>query len=491
MRAAHSTLPTTALALLLAALAVLTGASCAAAAELHVGAASVSITPNQPVTLAGQFHVRISRHIDSPCTANVLVLESRDGNTTLDQAILVSCDVAGVPGNVAEKIRQRLPDRAPGIDGAKVFLSATHTHTAPVLQEGVYHIPETEIDVMTPAQYIELFVDRVTDAIVEAWQGRKAGAVSWGLGHAVVAYNRRAVYADGTAAMYGDTHQPTFREIENGEDHGLEVLFFWDADKKLVATAVNVACPSQEVENNSNLSADFWHPVREQLRQKYGDKLVVLGWTGGAGDQSPHPIFRKAAEERMRRLSGQHRLDVLAGRIVRGWEEAYAGAAMDIQTDLPLVHKVQTLKLASRVVTPEEYLACKATVERLSPDPRQQMEMVWNRWVVERFERQQNGSAAPYEMELHAIRLGDVAIATNEFELFTQYGIQMKARSPAIQTFVIQLGAGTSSYLPTATAARGGGYSAIVQSSIVSPEGGQQLVEETVAVIQSLWPTGK
>jgi hypothetical protein len=67
----------------------------------------------------------------------------------------------------------------------------------------------------------------------------------------------------------------------------------------------------------------------------------------------------------------------------------------------------------------------------------------------------------------------------------------MKARSPAIQTFVIQLGSGTSSYLPTAAAVHGGGYSAIVQSSIVSPEGGQQLVEGTLETIGSLWPDAK
>ena len=85
------------------------------------------------------------------------------------------------------------------------------------------------------------------------------------------------------------------------------------------------------------------------------------------------------------------------------------------------------------------------------------------------------------------IRLGDVAIATNVFELFTEYGIQMKARSRALQTFVIQL-AGPGSYLPTARAAHGGGYSAIVESNRVGPEGGQVLADRTVDLINSLWP---
>ena len=76
-------------------------------------------------------------------------------------------------------------------------------------------------------------------------------------------------------------------------------------------------------------------------------------------------------------------------------------------------------------------------------------------------------------MELHALRLGDVAIATNSFELFTDFGLQIKARSPAVQTFIIQL-AGPGSYVPTEAAVRGGGYSAIVESSYVGPEGGRR-----------------
>jgi len=48
--------------------------------------------------------------------------------------------------------------------------------------------------------------------------------------------------------------------------------------------------------------------------------------------------------------------------------------------------------------------------------------------------------------------------------------------------------AGPGTYLPTAVAVRGGGYSAIVASSVVGPEGGQVLVDRTVDLINSLWP---
>ena len=93
-------------------------------------------------------------------------------------------------------------------------------------------------------------------------------------------------------------------------------------------------------------------------------------------------------------------------------------------------------------------------------------------------------------MELHVIRLGDVAICTNEFELFSDFGIRMMARSKALQTFVVQLtgSPGWGSYLPTAKAVHGGAYSAVIHSTLIGPEGGQVLVDRTVEVINGLWP---
>jgi hypothetical protein len=74
------------------------------------------------------------------------------------------------------------------------------------------------------------------------------------------------------------------------------------------------------------------------------------------------------------------------------------------------------------------------------------------------------------------------------FELYLDYGVQMKSRSPAGQTFLTQLAAGSGKYLPTPKAIEGGSYSAMPVSNRVGPEGGQMLVEETVRAIRTLWP---
>jgi hypothetical protein len=92
-----------------------------------------------------------------------------------------------------------------------------------------------------------------------------------------------------------------------------------------------------------------------------------------------------------------------------------------------------------------------------------------------------------YPADLHVIRLGDMAFATSPFELYLDYGIQIKARSEAVQTFVVELANRPGSgYLPTARSVAGGAYGAVPASTNVGPEGGRDLVNWTVNTINDL-----
>jgi hypothetical protein len=388
---------------------------------------------------------------------------------------------------VQERLRNRVRSRLPDFPIDKLFLSATHTHTAPVTREGVYVIPRE--GVIQPGEYVGFLTERLDDAVVQAWQARRPAGVSWGLGHALVAHNRRAVYADGSARMYGETNGPSFRAMEGYEDHYIDVLFFFNADREVIALAVNVACPSQEVEGRSAVNADFWHEVRLMLRKRFGEEVPILGWTGAGGDQSPHLMWYERAEERMRALRKVTRLQEIARRIDLAVDEAYQGAKQDVRFDVPFIHHVKSVRLPVRMVTEaeaDEALAfCKTVAKEENPDPRNCLERMWQQQVVDRYERQ---STDPYyRMELHTIRLGEVAICTNPFELYTEYGVRIKARSQALQTFVVQLACASGGYLPTAEAIRGGHYSTAVYSNLVGPQGGNVLVDETVTAINAMW----
>lgn len=455
------------------------------ASELHVGAATIDVTPDRPVPLDGQMHTRIAEEAGTRIYVAALALESRNGDQVLDQAVMVSCDIVAIRKGIIEMVREKAKGRIPGFDLNKLFLNATHTHTAPVTTGGErYRLVGR--NVMKPEEYAEFMAERIVEAAAQSWARRKPGKVGWGQGQAVIAQNRRAIYEDGSAKMYGATNVPEFRGIEGYEDHNLDALFFWNLEDKLIATVVNVPCPSQEVEGLKVIHADFWDPVRRQLQERHGKDLHVLAWTGAGGDQVPRPMYGKAADERMRRLRGLTRLEEVARRVVRGWEEAFEGARLEPVAGAPLVHRVATIELPWRKVTEKELAEAQKAVEQYRDDANEQWRYLWNKSVVDRHEAEKAGTSGAFQMELHTLRLGDVAIATNEFELFTDYGVQMKARSPAVQTFLIQL-TGSGGYLPTSRAVAGGSYSAIVQSSRVGPEGGQVLVEQTVRALRELW----
>ena len=459
-------------------------------AELWIGAASADITPDQPVPLTGYRTVRISKSVHSRCTANVLALEAKESGKVVDQAILVSCDLCVIRPGIQEGFRRRVADRLEGFDINKLFLAATHTHAAPVLLQERY---QDYGDAMQPKEYVDFLFDRMADAVETAWKTRAAGAVSWGLGHAVVGQNRRTVYRDGSAVMYGKTATSEFLRIEGYEDHAVDVLCFYDGQQKLLAAAIVLACPAQSV-RGSSLSADFWHDVRSLLRERFGEQLCVLGFCAPAGDQAPHLLFRQRGEERMAKLRDLTRTEELGRRIADAFVDVADVIAADIRTDVPLVHKVVQFDVPARRVTEAEYARSKPLYDQLIEKEKLVGPDYWNmnfyKLTVDRHRAQQTADPQ-YPIEMHVLRLGDIAIATNPFELFVDYGVQIQARSPAQQTVLIQLASPMDFgyYVPTPKAIEGGGYSAIVEQSLVGPAGGQELVDRTVREIGELWTT--
>ena len=466
------------------------------AAQLSVGTAKVDITPEKSVPLWGQFGLRLSQGAKSPIFANVCAIEALEDGKYLDAAVFVSVDAVHVPEEFAKIIRDKAAAKECTIKPEKVVFFATHSHTAPTLYVGPA-LPKGD-NIEDYADTIETISTKIADAIVTAWQNRVPADFSWGIEQAVIGQSRRAVYFDGHAQMYGNPNNPDFSHYENPSDPDLGTIFFWNKEGKLLSVLVNVACPSQVMEHLSVIYADHWAETRAKLYERFGGDLVVIGCNAPAGDDSPHPQYRQAALARMRALRGDlSEMDEIARRIDRAVADAYDCAVKDKQSDIRFTHIKETLQLPMRQVTEEEYKNAKAQSDSFkqalvdnpnkSPAEVAFMAIGWFGNVVERYESQQAGKVETYPADVHVVRLGDLAVATNQFELFVDYGMRIKARSPAMATFVIDLADGDGAYMPTDKAIRGGGYSAVIESDPVSAEGGQVLVNETLRMINDAW----
>ncbi|MBO5743413.1 MAG: hypothetical protein J6R68_03935, partial [Clostridia bacterium] len=176
----------------------------------------------------------------------------------------------------------------------------------------------------------------------------------------------------------------------------------------------------------------------------------------------------------------------ITNEIIDTWEEGLDEA----QSDVEFSHKIINMQLPIRRASLTEVnRAKKAIMEYLKDkgdiDYNDVANMQIHLGILKRFELQ--NALDTLTTEVHIIRLGDIVFATNPFELFLDYGNQIKARSVAEQTFLVQLANGAEGYLPTAKAEANGHYSAFIGSGQVGHMGGEQLVRETLQNIREMF----
>ena len=495
--------------------------------SLKIGWSEVDITPDRPVLIAGQFHARVSEGVLDPVTATVLVLESGSDPGTSEKVIFVSCDLVSISDGTRDEksksllhtVRQLVTEQVTGIEENDIILNATHSHSAPYCgtETDIKNRYGVDLDAMSPYEYLEYIAGRIAGGVIEAWTNREVGGISYGISHAVVGRNRLQASFVGSSRMYGNTNHPDFSHIEGYEDHSVNLIYTWEADERLTGIVMNVACPSQVSETEYRLSADYWHDVRKELRFHLGYDLALLAQCSAAGDQSPHLMYDQAADERMQRLLFPDerfghgtiaRRKQIARDLARAAISIYPAMRENILWNPRMEQKTETVHLTRRLLSPNDLADARAGVEHwksiydslaldLNSHPEKRQEERWYRnitqaygryrWfsnVEDRYRLEQNERTIP--IEIHTIRLDEIAIATNPFELYLDYGIQIKAQSPALQTFLVQL-AGGGSYLPTERSINGGAYGAVASSTLIGPEGGRELVGETLRMIASMW----
>ena len=511
------------LALLLAAQVSLASGDDAKAGPLRVGWAMTELAPDVPVHMAGSGCLRAADKVVDPIMATVLVLESAGKQGSGDMLIMVCCDLARAEKALCDRVRELVSELQPEIDVEKIVINAMHNHGAPCVRTAPELAAElakrgidvpaewsyygVDPDIMSPIGYLEFAAPRIAKAIARAWKDRKPGGVSFGLGHAVVSHNRLVAYDNGRSGAGGSANRPDFSHIEGYEDHTVGLLYTYDAGGKLTGVVLNVPCAARGMA--SGMTADFWHDTRVELRKRLGKSLHVLQQTAASGEQWPEPIIDRRAEARMQKLTGRNRRQEIAVRLADAVTSLLPFMKDQIDWNPKLVHRVEKIELTRRHIAKTAAESRRKEFERLleqyrkmrkeiEANPKMREKRNWFRdisgvyWrlarayrVVQMFELEKTQPKAP--VRVHVVRIGDMAIATFPLAPYLDFGIRIKARSKAVQTFTVQTADGHYRYLPTARSVAGSTYGAVPESTVFGPKGGRELVEQTLELIESLW----
>ncbi len=494
--------------------------------RVKIGWAKREVSINEPVSLAGQHHMRLSKGIHDPLYATALAV---DGGAGQKAVILISCDLISLRGIMDEVVKTAC-EMDPTIPGDAIVMNATHTHTCGFVNPSATETPDGR-KAYPWKEFRAHYVRQAAHAAVEAWQGRKEGGISYGYSYAVVGHSRRPVYfvdkgadkpatSNGHAVMYGKTNDPEFSHYEAGADHFVNVLLTYDTENALTGVVVNVPCPAQVSELGEEMSADYWNEVRQFVREEFGEGVFVLPQCAAAGDLSPRILHYRAAQARRIALKYDMPYDEIKRKDVRNpdWNNCCMGerydiaerilfavkdvaswAKKDIQTCVKVDHELKTIPLIPRFVTQAEKEKCEEIIrtrQLVIPEDADEFTrnklttfhnsiINRNKGVIKRFEEQKEDDRIP--MRLHVVRIGDVAMATNRFEYYQDYQHRIQARSPFAQTFVIQLaGEEGGTYLPTGRAIENKGYGSSIYENRIGAEGGQQIVEETLSILNEM-----
>jgi hypothetical protein len=386
-----------------------------AIAPLRVGAAKVDVTPS-----AGELP-KNSYGILDHLYARAIVVDN--GGVT---AALVTVDAGAIPDPLWQTVSQQIA-RDLGIPATHVLLTATHTHSA-----GGPRPPD--------------YAQRIVEAVRLAKQRLVPGQVGFGTGESYINVNRQIVDRKTGRWWEGPNR-------EGPSDKTVAVVTFETAAGAPIAVYYNYAVHGVITGQLDQISGDVPGAASRYIEESFDDRVVAVWSNGAGGDQNP--------------IYYQQTYDL---RDIRTKE--YATRGIDISNAMPpggqglnrndpvvarLMNQQRQMAGSMGQFLGEEVLSVMRGIDRL--DSRVPIAAGTATVTCPGRERTNEGragfegtykDAAPVDIRLGLLRIGDVMIGAVNAEVFNPIAQRLKRESPFKATMMTTLtnGSARSGYIP-------------------------------------------
>ena len=196
---------------------------------------------------------------------------------------LVACDLVGIPPAVVEEARE-LIHQATGIPGGNVMISATHSHTGPLIPDGGARAGAYGGDLETARRYRAELPRKIAESVRLAAAKLAPAHAAFGRGREeTVSFNRRFFMKDGTVGWNSGKLNPNIVGPAGPIDPELPVVLFESDKGEPLATYVNFAL-HQDTVGGLEVSADYAYTLSTVLAQAKGVGMLTLFTIGPAGN---------------------------------------------------------------------------------------------------------------------------------------------------------------------------------------------------------------
>lgn len=413
---------------LMATLVVLTLSGTARAADeadWKAGVATVRVTPDKPIWMAGYAsRKKPSEGVLSELHAKALAIEDAAGT----RAVIVTTDLIGIPRPLRQQVAKGVAEKHQ-LDPRGLLLNCSHTHCGPVVRDdlemSVMYPLEPEQRERVEAYFVELR-EKLIALVGAAIEDLQAARLSYSHARCSVAMNRRLPTQDG----------PQNSPYPDGPvDHDVPVLRVESPDgKTLRAVAFGYACHNTSTAL-MQINADYAGFAQTEI-EKAHPGVTALFVMGCGGDQNPYP-------------RGQIEWAMTHGKTLATAVEA---ALLPVPQPIrgPLKFDLREIDLPFEPVTRDELLA-----RRKHPDHYEQ-----RRAAALLAELEKHGKireSYPYPVQVLQFG-GDLTLVTLGGEVVVDYSLRLKRELGGHPIWVAGYSNDVMAYIPSERVLKEGGY---------------------------------
>lgn len=423
-----------------------------ASAGLQVGAARVDITP--PPTPANP---PSGKYEHEKLYVRAIVLDNGSA-----RAALIGADQSGLSEEAWAAASKQVAAEL-GCPVANILMSATHTHSGMAVGDvpgrGGFRQPK-------PGDPPPPIVAQIVDVVRKAKARLQPATVGFGTGFSYLNVNRDAIDAE--------THRWTQApNLDGPSDKTVAVLKFQTPEGEPIAVYVDYAMHPVNGWLAGFTSADFAGAMSRYVEQAYGDKMVAVFAQGASGDQNP--LYLRSATNVMASRSGAK----ITGNVLtrEAVEAPMRDGKVDVKfADPKVADQLEKVMESEGVLLGEEAIRVMTNTTRMNANPT----ITADQKIVtfpgrKRIDNAREGTPGTYEdgepvnVRLGVLRIGDIALASIDAEIYSPIGMRLKKESPLANTVLVTLanGRANSGYIPNDTAF--GAYTFQVLGSRLQP----------------------
>lgn len=441
--------------LLLATIAFLAASATADAADKKpflAGVATSNITPWLGDGLVGNFGTPPpAQYVHDELHARCFVLD--DGTTRI--AIVVSDNIY-ISREVLDDAKRQVTE-ATGLPADHMLMSCTHTHSSVSARWKNPLQPEQEF-----TEYQRFVAHRIADGVRCAINNLQPARIAWGTADLPgQVFCRRWLMKPGTE-LFNPFGEPDLARMNPGNspnllkpagpvDPQIAFLALQTLDARPLGLLANYSLHYVGGTGRNHISADYFGVFCDRIQQMLGadrqDPPFVGAMSNGTSGNINNIDFSKPREKRQ----PYEQIRLVAGQCAQAVFEQYD--KLTWHDWVPLGMRQRELELGVRKPTPDQ----RAHAKKVLAEPERPDQFPHERSYAQKA-IQQLESPGTVHVLLQSVRIGELGIFAIPFEVFSETGLELKARSPFKPSFTMELANGGYGYLPTPEQHELGGY---------------------------------